>query len=167
MNEDDTINILKKAILLEKRGRAFYSKAAQNTENEGVKRFFDLMAAEEEQHVKILTKQYKHYLNGEEFAFADYDHKQDGDAALNLFTDQILQKISAAEFEAAAISAAVAMEERAIKLYSDGAAVSDSPDKKELYNWLADWEREHLRVLVTVDRELTENVWYDNQFWPF
>jgi rubrerythrin len=167
MNEGETINILKKALLLEKRGKAFYGKAAQNTENEGVKRFFELMAAEEEQHVKILTVQYKHYLNGEEFSSDNYEHERNGDAALNLLTDQIMKKISAAEFEAAAISAAVAMEERAIKLYSDGAAVSDTPDKKKLYNWLADWEREHLRVLIAVDRELTESVWYDNQFWPF
>ena len=167
MDKDDTINILKRAILLEKRGKAFYSKAAQNTENEGVKRFFERMAAEEEQHVKILTEQSKHYLNGEKFASVDYDHKRDDNAALNLLTDPIMQKISAAGFEAAAISAAVAMEEQAIKLYSDGAAVCDTPEKKKLYNWLADWEREHLRVLIAVDRELTESVWYDNQFWPF
>ena len=50
MSDDLAVEILKKAILLEKRGKAFYSNAAQNSENDDVKNFFELMAAEEDKH---------------------------------------------------------------------------------------------------------------------
>ena len=47
MSEDKTTDILKSAILLEKRGRAFYENAAQQTSAAVVKRFFEMMADEE------------------------------------------------------------------------------------------------------------------------
>jgi len=167
MKEDDTLTILKKAILLEKRGKSFYSTAAENSANDGVKRFFELMAAEEDQHVEVLSKQYRQFQKEKTFTSDEYSHEFNSDMAAEVLTEQVRQRISAAGFEAAAIAAAMAMEERAIELYAAGAAKADSPVKKALFNWLAEWEREHLRILTAVDRELSEKVWYDNQFWPF
>jgi len=167
MKEEGTLNILKQAILLEKRGKSFYSTAAQNSGNEAVKRFFELMAAEEDQHVEVLSKQYRQFQKEKTFISDELHHDFNSDVASEVLTEQVRQRISAAGFEAAAISAAMAMEERAIKLYSSGAEKADSPVEKALFKWLAEWEREHLRVLSAVDRELSEKVWYDNQFWPF
>ncbi len=61
MREDKTIEILKSAILLEKRGRAFYSKIAGQTSGKSVKEFFEMMADEEIKHVEILAEQFKAY----------------------------------------------------------------------------------------------------------
>ena len=47
MTEPTAEDILKSAILLEKRGRAFYTKVAKQTEHEGVREFFEMMADEE------------------------------------------------------------------------------------------------------------------------
>ena len=47
MSEDRATEILKNAILLEKRGQAFYAKVAQQADGEAVKKFFTLMAEEE------------------------------------------------------------------------------------------------------------------------
>ena len=76
-------------------------------------------------------------------------------------------QISASEFEAAAISAAMAMEKNAVRLYSERAAASEDPDEKTLYQWLAEWEHHHLDFLAEIDRQLTEAIWHDNSFWPF
>jgi translation elongation factor Ts len=59
MTENNTLDILKNAILLEKRGKAFYRTAADQSTNSDVKVFFETMAAEEVQHVKILSDQFK------------------------------------------------------------------------------------------------------------
>ena len=75
--------------------------------------------------------------------------------------------MSAADYEAAAISAAMSMEENAIKLYSNRSAEADDPNEKALYQWLADWEKQHLHFLSDIDKELTEQIWNDNSFWPF
>jgi rubrerythrin len=60
----------------------------------------------------------------------------------------------------------MSMEESAIKLYSGRAAAATDPNEKALYNWLAKWETQHLNFLADIDRELTEDIWYDQSFWP-
>ena len=80
---------------------------------------------------------------------------------------ELKEEISAADYEAAAISAAIAMEKNAIRLYSDRASDAADPNEKALYKWLAEWERQHLNFLAEIDKELTEKIWYDNNFWPF
>ena len=42
---DAALDILKEAILLEWRGRAFYRKVADQTQNEAVREFFETMVA--------------------------------------------------------------------------------------------------------------------------
>ena len=59
------------------------------------------------------------------------------------------------------------MEERAIKLYAERARETQDPEEKKLYEWLSEWENGHLNILMDMDKELTEKIWNDNQFWPF
>ncbi len=54
MGDDKTTDILKRAIMMEKRGQAFYEKVAQQTSGNAVKRFFQMMADEEKDHIRIL-----------------------------------------------------------------------------------------------------------------
>ena len=87
--------------------------------------------------------------------------------ALGVLTQEITAKIAAAGFEAAAISAAMAMEQQAIKLYHNRAGEARDIEEKTLYEWLASWETTHLELLSKIDRELTESIWHNNYFWPF
>ena len=167
MSADHTIEILKSAILLEKRGRAFYSKIAEQTTGSAVKAFFELMADEEVKHVEILTEQFKAYRQNKKFMPRDYQMDHSDRISSKVLTTELKKEISAADYEAAAISAAMAMEKNAIQLYSDRASDAEDPNEKALYKWLADWEMQHLNFLAEIDKELTELVWYDNNFWPF
>lgn len=168
MNPPDRnpLNILKSALLLEMRGRSFYSKVAAQTDKEGVKAFFTMMAEEEEQHVRELSKQYKAYKADGAFV-PSTANEGGGDLADKVMTEGLKKQIDAAGFEAAAVAAAMSMEERAIRLYSEQAKASTDPEERSIYQWLADWERRHLEMLAEVDRDLTEDVWNDNNFWPF
>ncbi len=167
MKEDKTIEILKSAILLEKRGRAFYSKIAQQTSGSAVKAFFEMMADEEVKHVEILTEQFRAYRQNQKFIAGNFQEDHSGNIASKVLTKELKEEISAADYEAAAISAAMAMEKNAIQLYSDRASEATDPNEKALYKWLAEWEMQHLNFLAEIDRELTEQVWHDNNFWPF
>ena len=167
MSEDKTIEILKSAILLEKRGRAFYSKIAGQTSGKAVKKFFEMMADEEIKHIEILTEQFKAYQLNKEFTPGSYREDPIGNIAANVLTKELKAEISAADYEAAAISAAMSMESNAIQLYSTRAEEAQDPNEKALYKWLADWEKQHLDFLAAIDKELTEQIWYDNNFWPF
>ena len=167
MEENNVLDILKQAILLEKRGKAFYKKFAEQAENSAVRDVFEMMADEEQKHIETLTEQFKAYNRDKKFVRGSFDDTDTSQAAAKVLTQEIKEKISAAGFEAAAISAAIAMEERAVKLYSENAETATDPEAKALFAWLTLWEREHLNFLLDIDKALREKIWFDNSFWSF
>lgn len=167
MKENITLDILKQAILLERRGKAFYQKVAEHTENKAIRDVFEMMAEEEQKHITTLSEQFKSYRQEKKFIPGGHNYTDISGVASKVLTREIKDNISAAGFEAAAISAAISMEECAIKLYSESAETTSDPEAKALYDWLSRWEREHLNLLLDIDKSLKEEIWYDNQFWPF
>ncbi len=165
MSENSTLDILKNAILLETRGEAFYRTAANQSTNSDVKAFFETMADEEVQHVKILSDQFKAFKETGRFKAPDIS--ETGTISHKVLTPEVKASIAAADFEAAAISAAMLMEERAITLYTNRGKEAQDPEEQKLYQWLADWEKEHLEFLAAIDAELKERIWNDSGFWPF
>ena len=61
MRDNTTLDILKSALLLEKKGKAFYQNVADKSDTPSVKQFFSFMAGEEEKHVEMLSQQFKSY----------------------------------------------------------------------------------------------------------
>jgi rubrerythrin len=167
METTKALEILKMAILMEKRGHSFYAKVAEQTPDPEIRHIFLTMADEETKHVKFLSEQYIAYEKNHAFAKVDLpDLANEGFASL-ILTEDMKTKISSAGFEAAAISAAIDFEKRAVEVYSKQAEISTDPNEKDLYRWLAEWEGGHLKILSDMDNELKEKIWNDNQFWPF
>lgn len=162
-----TLDILKQAILLERRGKAFYTQVAKQTDNADVQHIFEIMAKEEVLHEKFLSNQYKAYEKEGKFADVDLPKEEDDGIANLVLSKDMKASIEAASFEAAAISAAIDMETKAIKVYADQAEVATDPKEKALYEWLSDWEKTHHKILFELDEDLKQRVWNDNHFWPF
>ena len=160
------IDVLKTAILLERRGKAFYTQAARQSESKSAKKIFEMMAEEEDEHLGFLVKQFKNYADTNQFLKID-EHPDEDDAAVEILTEKVKKEISAAGFEAAAISAAIDFENRAIEVYSNRAEAATDPNEKEMYSMLADWERTHHHLLHDLNEDLKEQIWNDNNFWPF
>jgi rubrerythrin len=161
-------DILKEAILLESRGKAFYKNVAEKCESPAAKQVFEMMAREEDEHIKYLSKQFINYTKAHSFLKPDEPHEDPEEAiVLKVLTDKVKKEINAASFEAAAISSAINFEENAIKLYKSRAEVATDPNEKKLYSILAAWEGGHSKTLVEIDNALKESVWNDSQFWPF
>lgn len=154
--------ILKSAIILEKRGKAFYTQIAKNSEEGPVKNFFSALADEEEAHVRYLQKQFAHHLETGDFQFLRLPKENHTNAHAEL-----AKAIGEASYEAAAIGAAILMEEQAIKLYAQRAEEAVSDSEKSLYTYLADWERGHLSDLIMLDKQIKEGIWNDSHFWSF
>ncbi len=167
MSEDRAIEILKSAILLEKRGKAFYGKVASQAGTKAVADFFHLMAEEEEKHIRLLAEQFKSYLKVGRFQAAAVPGVEEFRTVAEVLHPEMRRRIAAAEFEAAAVAAAMGFEKAAIELYAKRSAEAVDPDEKALYDWLARWETGHLEFLARLDREITETIWHDNRFWPF
>ncbi len=167
MENKKTLEILKQAILLEKRGKAFYLNATANAQDPDVKRVFQVMADEEEDHVRFLAQQYKAYQQDGKFNSAVIEEHDGNTVADQVLTEGLTDKINAASFEAAAIASAIDMENRAIAAYAERAENAEDPDERQFYEWLAEWERGHHKLLYRLDEELKEKIWFDNNFWPF
>ncbi len=168
MENSQILDILKSAILLERRGKAFYKKVAEISSDQEVKKIFTLMAKEEDLHIRTLSEQYINFTKSKEFKNINFKKSSDEGAVSDfILSKDIKRNIEGAGFEAAAISAAIDMENKAIDLYTDRAHKADAPAEKSLYNWLAEWEQGHLSILNELNKELTFKIWNDNSFWPF
>lgn len=166
MADAEILEILKEAILLERRGNAFYQKMADHARNNATREFFQIMADEELRHQQMLEAQYKTYKKKSRFEKMKLPSEPDPTIADLVLTDTLKSKISAAGFEAAAISAAMHMEEQSINLYAHRAIKAKDPSEKALFKWLADWEHSHLLFLSKLDREIKANIWESAHFWP-
>lgn len=168
MDTKTTTDILKEAILLEQRGKAFYSSVAAQTASEAVRQIFTLIASEEEEHIRFLSEQYTNYRKNSTFlSISARPANEPDEVARQVLSDEMKRQINAAGFEAAAISAAMDFEAKAVELYSSRARSASDQNEKALYSMLAEWERGHHQWLARIDKELREQVWYDNNFWPF
>lgn len=167
MEPNPPLDILKQALLLEKRGHALYTNAAQNARHPAVQEFFAHMAEEEKRHIEMISAQLCAFAANECFLHEEHLAPPDDEEAHSLLDAALEARINAAGFQAAAIQAAIAMEKQALRLYSDRAAAATDPEERRLYTYLSEWERGHLNALLDLDRSLLESVWHDNQFWPF
>lgn len=164
---NDALNTIKQAILMEAKGKSLYLEVAAKTESQDVRNIFETMAAEEQTHIDYLSEQYKSFTSKGTFQKQTFKTENEENIANLVLNPDIKNQISAAGFEAAAISAAINMEKTAIEVYRDFAKKSNNEEEKALFTWLAEWENSHLDLLVKLDKELTEKIWFDNQFWPF
>jgi rubrerythrin len=166
--ENKVTEILKLAIIMENRGKSLYEMVAAQTASEDVKKIFQTMADEEQVHIDFLTKQFAYYQKNKTFDKNELNTMQEGEAVANsILTEKIKKDISGAGFESAAISAAIDMENKSVEVYQKRANETGDTNEKELYQWLADWEKGHHKLLLELNKQLTEKVWYDNNFWPF
>ncbi len=168
MDHKNVNDVLKQAIIMEHRGRALYEQVAAQTANPDVKRIFTVMAEEEQTHIDFLQKQLAHLTKSGKFDKNDLEQIPGHDViADTILTEGMVKDISGAGFEAAAISAAIDMETKSVEVYARQAETASDPNEKELFQWLANWEKGHHKLLVDLNKQLTEQVWYDNNFWPF
>jgi rubrerythrin len=161
------VDILKEAILLERRGKAFYVTAAKQTQSEAARKIFEMMAAEEDEHINFLSKQFAYYEQNKSFMKVGGVADTDESTVMAILSEEIKSQVNAASFEAAAISAAMDFETRAVQIYSERAESATDPNEKEMYQMLADWEKGHHFWLHKINEDLKEQIWYDNNFWPF
>lgn len=166
MNNSKTLEVLKTAILLEQKGKAFYNHVASQASDPDVRDFFERMAKEEEEHVRYLSEQFAHFIKTNEFKEVTLPADEETTAD-KILSESLKEKLSASSFEAAAISAAIDFENRAVAVYAERAEKALDPVEKMFYSWLTEWEKGHHELLAKIDKELRDKIWFDNNFWPF
>jgi rubrerythrin len=165
-NKQAMIQAVKDAIMVEIKGQQLYHHAASQTEDAAAKAMFEMLAKDEDDHVRILQNQYKSLMeegriNLEEVHPAEVDH-----GSHNIINDDFKRSIKRGQFEMAVISIGCDLENKAIAYYKEHAAKTEDPDLKQLFTWLVEWEDGHLEQLLELEKIYQDAYWSDQGFAP-
>ena len=152
---------------MEHQGKALYETAKAHAENKDVKEFFQSLVEDEQEHMDILERQFKSFMESGKFIAGGFENHASSVTAPDILSDAVKKNINAAGFESTAITAAIGFEEKAVTLYAKRAEEATDPEEKKMYNWLSVWEKTHLKKLMDLQESLMARVWEDNSFWPF
>jgi rubrerythrin len=160
--------ILKKAYQIEVDGYTFYSMAADRASKPAVQELFDKLARDEVQH--------KAYLQGVMGSFEDKGveafniRRRDPDLkafSSTIFTEDFKRQVHGAELELGVLSIGMTLESNAINYFAGAASHATDAEVKAFYEFLADWEREHLEALRMLYGGVREDFWQEGGFSPF
>ena len=90
---DKAVEILKTAILLERKGKAFYTQVARQSESKSARKIFEMMAEEEDAHIGFLVRQFKNYADHHEFLVSETPHEEE-DGHIEILTEQIKKEMA-------------------------------------------------------------------------
>jgi rubrerythrin len=167
-NREVVLDVLRKAYQIEVDGYTFYSMTAERAEKPAVEELFTKLAEDEVQHQAFLRS-----------VAGSYDAKGVEAFKLNLrspelrainqavFTAKFREQATGAEFEMGVLSIGMTLENNAIKYFSTAAGNASEKEVKEFYQFLADWEKQHLEALRTLYNSVRTDFFAAGSFSPF
>jgi len=168
MANDDIREILKKAYQIEVDGYTFYSMAAERASKPAVQELFDKLARDEVQHKAYLQSVIGSYAERGLAAFKMPHRDPDLKAFTGtIFTEEFKKQAHGADFELGVLSIGMTLETNAIKYFSGAAQNTAEEEVKDFYQFLADWEKEHLDALQLLYNGVRQDFWSDGGFAPF
>ena len=169
MNDRDAVlDILRKAYQIEVDGYTFYSMTAERAEKEAVQELFTKLAEDEVQHQAFLRT-----------IAGNYDEKGIEAFKMNLrspelrainqavFTAKFREQAAGNEFELGVLSVGMTLETNAVAYFSTAAKNAGEPEVKKFYQFLADWEKQHLEALRTLYNSVRTDFFASGSFSPF
>jgi rubrerythrin len=167
--QEHLLEVVQNAIRVENDGYQFYRLAEEKTKDAKGREVFASLAKDETNHMQILKSLYQSVKEKEEYHFEEKDMKHilESTSESPVFSKEFKLRLDQAQFEMTALSIGILLEKNSIEFYKKSAQESKDKDVKMLFNYLADWEGEHLRALVNQQKFLQEDYWTEARFYPF
>lgn len=164
----NALDALKIAIQTEIDGYNFYTLAAQRTRNADGKKMFEFLAGEETKHREILEQRYRNLFGGEPFGKLPKPTKvpRSYKTKSPIFSAEFSNRAKLPGFEMTALSIGILLEEKSIKFFNDLAGKTRNPETKKFFKGMADWEGEHLKLLMHQHNLLMKEYWREARFEP-
>ena len=169
MNARDLIlDILKKAYQIEVDGYTFYSMTADRAEKPAVRDLFAKLAGDEVQHQAFLREVVHTYDQRGAAAFQTPQRAPEFRAfSDSVFTDRFRAQAKGASFELGVLSIGMTLETNAITFFTSAAAKAGEAEVRAFYQFLADWEKQHLDALQKLHTIIRQDFWEESGFAPF
>jgi len=162
------LDILRKAYQIEVDGHTFYAMTAARADKTAVKELFEKLASDEVQHQAYLKQIAKNYDEKGLAAFSLTLRAPDMRAITQqVFSSRFREQAAGAEFEMGVVSIGMTLENNSVAYFSSAAANALENEVKAFYEYLADWEKQHLEALRNIYDSLRQDYWHDRSFSPF
>jgi rubrerythrin len=167
-SRDEILDILRKAYQIEVDGYTFYSMTAEKAAKPAVRELFEKLARDEMEHQAYLKAVVKRYDREGSAAFRVQQRAPELRVfADKVFTDRFRSQAQGAAFEVGVLSVGMTLESNAIAHFTRAAEGADDREVRGFYEFLADWEREHLQALQNLYNAVRQDFWQDAGFAPF
>jgi rubrerythrin len=165
---EQVVDILRKAYQIEVDGYTFYSMTADRADKPAVQELFGRLAQDEVQHQAFLRSVLKNYHDKGVEAFSMGivlpDLRSFSD---KVFTDRFRDQAEGAAFEMAALSVGMTLEKNAVAYFTGAATTATEAEVKRFYQFLADWEQQHLTALQSLTDTVRGDFWEKSGFSPY
>jgi rubrerythrin len=155
----EALKVLKEALALEKKGKEFYTEAADRTVAEKGKKMFQSLAEDEMLHANVIQRQIDALSQGEGWVEPEGIDEVDVDLAAPLFPEGKADFEKAVPPDASDLDAllfALKIENDSFDLYLEEAKAATNPHAKRLYEYLVEAERTHFNLLMLNYESLNE-----------
>lgn len=160
--------VLRKAYQIEVDGYTFYSMTAERAQKPAVQELFDKLAQDEVQHKAFLKSVMGRYEEKGAAAFALERRAPDLRAFTDtIFTQKFREQAQGADFEIGVLSIGMTLESSAIAYFSGAAKQAEAGEVRDFYQFLADWEKQHLDALQNLYNGIRSDFWHESGFAPF
>lgn len=160
------IEAVKGAIMVELKGQQLYSHAVTQAQDPEAKVLFETLAADEEEHVRILEHQFKFLVDEGQLDLKAINPAELDHGSHPVIDDAFKKKLRGNPFEMAVIGIGCDLEKKAVAYYEEQAGLTEDADLKQLFTWLATWEEGHLKQLIELERLYQDAYWADQGFSP-
>jgi rubrerythrin len=179
MDWNSPLGILRRAMQVERDGYKFYTEAAERAVGERGKEMFRGLAADEEKHLRLLLIEYKALESGQGWIDPTQALEQDVDLdpaepdlpgeeypePLPIFTPARQPSLDG---DVAALEFGMETERLSYDLYRGAAKAQADPSAKQAYEFLAQEEDRHYKILQSSRDYLVDNqTWWDSEQLPF
>ena len=165
------VGVLNMALRIEQNGYRFYRRAAEETANPKAQEFFRALAEDEVAHERILSRRLEALERDGAWVpvdAAEWSASVPIAGAEAIFSpERVPDTVSDYTSELSALRMAYLIEKNAVEFYSKAARETDDGAARAMYEDLADWERDHQRILEREYRFLADRFKLDVGFAPF
>lgn len=167
-NTEQMMEILRKAFQIEVDGYTFYSMTAERAEKPAVRELFEKLAQDEVQHQAFLKSVAGNYHEKGLAAFTFDPRSPDmRNLSSQIFTGKFREQASGSQFELGVLSIGMTLEQNAVTYFSSAANAATDKEIKDFYQFLADWEKQHLDALQNLHMAVRQDFWAESGFSPF
>lgn len=167
--DEQILDILREAYQIEVDGYTFYSMTAERATKPAVEELFGKLAQDEMQHQAFLRDVLGHYQAKGAAAFDVSIRVREGMGAFSdaVFTARFREQAEGAAFEMAALSVGMTLEKNAVAHFSGAAKMAGEEEVRRFYQFLANWEQQHLEALQALHEAVRGDFWERSSFSPF